>query len=146
MDLSHCPIQQKLYEYWTDKRGARFAPSRADIHPEEMTSILSHILLIDVVGSPPRFRYRLVGTAFIEAYGREITGRFVDEIDLDDQRDFILADYLGVVRTKEPSLSHWRYTKRDGRFVRYSRLLLPLSRDDSEIDMLLGAVTAQGFG
>jgi hypothetical protein len=86
-----------------------------------------------------------VGTAFIEAYGREITGRFVDEIDLDDQRDFILADYLGVVRTKEPSLSHWRYTKRDGRFVRYSRLLLPLSRDDSEIDMLLGAVTAQGF-
>jgi len=50
------------------------------------------------------------------------------------------------VREQTPSLSRWQYTKDDGRFVRYGRLLLPLSANGRDIDMLIGAVTAGGYG
>jgi hypothetical protein len=140
-----CPALKRLYEYWLEKKASRFAPARSDIDPVEILPILPHVIIMDVLGTPPRFRYRLVGTAFVQAYGQEITGKFVDEIDLDGQREFIIADYQKMLREREPSLSRWEYTKTDGRHILYERLLLPLSKDGETIDMLLGAVTAKGY-
>ena len=140
------PVLQSVYDYWTKKRGGRFAPSRSDIKPEEIKPLLPHIVILDVVGDLPRFRYRLVGTSFAVEYGAEITGKFVDEIDLSDQRAAILADYALVVSMRAPSFSRWTYTKADGRHIDYSRVLLPLSADGCVVNMLFGGFTATGLG
>jgi hypothetical protein len=143
----NCSILQSVYDYWTKKRGVRFAPARSDIEPEEIRALLAHVMLIDVIGRSPRFRYRyrLVGTAFAVEYGQEITGKFVDEIDLSDRKEFIFADYDGVVRTRAPSFSRWEFTKSDGRHMLCRRVLLPLSSDGDAVNMLFGALTASGF-
>src|SRR4051794_7337366 len=82
---------RRLHHYWLSKKGDRKAPSRADIRPEEIVPLLPSVYLVDVEGT--RFRLRLVGTEVALEYGAEITGKYLDEIDLDAVRSAILSEY-----------------------------------------------------
>lgn len=132
-----------LLAYWHGKQGNRAAPSRADIVPGEIKAILPRVFMIDVIGSPPRFRFRLAGTLVVDRFGEEITGRFVDELDLDHRNREIIADYSEAAKLCRPVCSRWDYTKQDGRMLRYERLLLPLSSDGRTVDMLLGGAAEE---
>lgn len=46
---------------WHRRRGDRKMPRRADIDPTEITTVLPHLRLIDVLEGGARYRYRLVG-------------------------------------------------------------------------------------
>jgi hypothetical protein len=133
----------ELYQYWLDKRGDRIAPSRAALQPEEITHLLPQIFLIDVVDGPRRFRFRLVGTAIVEVFGDDPTGRFVDELELNLPKEEMLEQYLGALRERCPLWRRWRYTKPDGRLLEYERLILPLSSHGNSIDMLLCGAASQ---
>jgi hypothetical protein len=133
------PQLRALLDYWLMKKGERRAPARADIEPSEIVQLLPYVGLVDVTRDPLRFRFRLVGTAIAAGYGRDITGRFLDEVDLDGHEQDIVAEYAHVVETWEPACSRWEYVRRDGRYVAYERLALPLSRDGgTTVDMLFG--------
>jgi hypothetical protein len=140
------PLLRRLYDYWDGKRAGRSAPTRADIHPEELTFILPFLYLIDVVGTPPRFQFRLAGTGIVTEFGGELTGKFADEIDLDNQQTAIIAEYERVVRSAKPISSRWNYTKYDGRQLSYEHVILPLSSDGRAVDMLLGGALIRGVG
>jgi hypothetical protein len=56
------PDLAEALDYWEQKRGARFAPARADIEPLDMVQALQRIMLADVTYDPLEFRYRLSGT------------------------------------------------------------------------------------
>lgn len=150
MDIDRPPIEdpslRRLFDYWQGKRRGRFAPSRGDIDPAQLTFILPFLYLVDVVGSPPRFRYRLAGTGIVTEYGGEITGKFADEIDLDEKQAAIIAEYARVVRDGKPASSRWSYTKHDDRHLTYEHLILPLSSDGRSVDMLLGGAMIRGVG
>jgi hypothetical protein len=131
------PELKQLYAYWLEKKGARLAPARSDIHPTDMRPFLRHVFLLDVLGTPPRLRFRLAGTEVVERYGEELTGRFLDEIDLDEVGGEILGEYDRAIREAQPICSRWNFEKRSGRHLRYERLILPLSSDGHAVDMLL---------
>lgn len=113
------------------------APSRADIDPAEMKALLPHVFLLDVIGTPPRLRFRLASTEIVSRYGEELTGRYLDEIDLNDVGADILGEYRKAVRETEPVRGQWAYEKRSGHYLNYERLILPLSSDGRPINMLL---------
>jgi hypothetical protein len=136
-------VLRALYDYWRGKADGRRAPSRADIVPAEIKPLLRRIFLVDVVGTPPRFRFRLVGTEVVDYFGEEITGRYLDELDLDEVDHDIVADYRRVAAFGKPVCSRWTYQKHDGKLLRYERILLPLSSDGETIDMLLGGAFAE---
>ncbi len=140
------PNLKKLYDYWLRKRGARIAPKRADMNPEDLKYILSYMYILDVIGPPYRFRFRLAGTDLVREYGGEITGKFADEIDLDLVGNLILDEYASVARDGQPIATHWHYTKNDGRELEYEHLILPLSSDGKKIDMLFGGAAIKGIG
>src|SRR5947209_13554600 len=79
MIVLRSPILLQLHAYWERKRGTRPAPTRKEIDPAEIVSLLPHVFLIEAVGMPLRFRYRLIGTAVVELTGRDLTGHLVDE-------------------------------------------------------------------
>jgi len=137
---------RNLFEYWHRKRGVHLAPPRAAIMPSEMRALLPRVFIVEVVGSPPRFRFRLAGTLIVDRFGEEITGRFLDELDLDKRNREIVDDYRRVVETHEPVCSRWRYTKHDGTMLSYERLLLPLSSDGGLVDMILGGAAEEPLG
>jgi len=63
-------------------QGDKAMPSRQDFDPLKLpVQLLPHIMLIDASGTMPiRLRWRLVGTYITERIGRDMTGRFWDEI------------------------------------------------------------------
>jgi hypothetical protein len=127
-----------LEAYWHSKKHGDALPGRRDIDPWEMRAFLPRVFLITVTHNPLRFWFRLVGTGVAEDYGEDMTGRYVDEIDLDDVEEQILDDYRSAVTNARPVYSRMDYVKDDGRHMSYERLLLPLSSDGMLVDMLLG--------
>jgi hypothetical protein len=137
---------QALFDYWQRKRNGRFAPARADVVPTEIRALLPRLFIVELVGSPPRFRFRLAGTLVVERFGEEITGRYLDELDLDALNREIGADYMKTAESRAPVCSRWSYVKHDGTPLRYERLLLPLSSDGETVDMILGGAAEEPRG
>lgn len=134
-----------LYSYWLAKRGDRSMPSRADIDPGEFRALLPHILLIDVIDAGDDFRYRLVGTEIERHIGRAVTGRLLSELQSGDYLDYMRSLFLRVTIEGAPVYSENSFD--DGRsgfaiipdFKRTYRLMLPLSRDGTTVDIVLCA-------
>ena len=140
-------VLKQIFAYWQGKKGARIAPSREDIDPAEIKPLLPYVGLADVTRDPLRFRYRLVGTQITRGYGGELTGRYLDEAELNGHQHEIIAEYRRVVERCEPACTSWEYTRGDGRHVRYERLALPLSSDGKIVDKLFGgAVFEKAYG
>jgi hypothetical protein len=129
-----------IASYWADKRAGRAMPARADICPFELRRHLANIILVDVVGAPPRFRNRLVGSAIVAEEGFDSTGLWLDKIVPEDIRDAALAQHLEAVQVRRLSCYTVSFLGKDGKNYRYQRLLLPLSADGETVNMLFGAV------
>jgi hypothetical protein len=69
---------KELYDYWLSKHVRGRPPSRQELDPPiEVPRLAASLMLIDVVEGC-RFRYRLVGSAYWDRYGFELTGRWIE--------------------------------------------------------------------
>jgi hypothetical protein len=145
MIVLRSPILTQLHAYWERKRGARPAPARKEIDPAEIVPLLPHLFLIEAVGTPSRFRYRLIGTAVVELTGRDLTGHFVDE-NLEPAKFAALVEpYETVIRQARPVAKKGRtiwIEKRERLEVEV--LLLPVANAQDEIALILGSVVKLG--
>jgi len=146
------PILQDLWSYWAARRGTRRMPCRADIDPMAIPHLLPHLLLIEMM-EDSRFRVRLAGTAIVESYGEELTGRFVDELFTPARRAVALRHYVLAFDSARPIAACNRYTNVRGTELAASRVILPLSEDGESVNMLLigqtcayAARTPEGLG
>src|SRR5277367_3870617 len=104
------PILGPALAYWVRKRGARSMPCKRDIDPTEIPpKILPNLQIIDVIEDGARFRYRLIGTRVVEAYGSDYTEKFPDELFPDDRLGLIQNIYRTVCDSKSPLFTHNRY-------------------------------------
>ncbi|WP_422366965.1 PAS domain-containing protein [Pelagibius sp.] len=139
-DRIRSKVIRLLYDYWTALLRERPIPTREDIDPRRLPEpVIPHLGLFDVEHDPRRYRVRLMGANIVAWYGCDVTGRYLDEIDLgpDPGPGFAILDH--VVRCRTPAHMMGEYTKQDGRHIRYERLVLPLSSGGQEVGMLLGA-------
>jgi hypothetical protein len=134
---------QRLYAYWLGKRGDRFAPTRADILPDEIKDLLPWVFLMEQVGE--RLRYRLAGDAFREMYGEKLIGKFMDEIDTDHVTAAYIGEYARAA-AEGPVVRQWKFIKNSGRHLEYERIIMPLASDGKTVDMFLGGAVGVGFG
>jgi hypothetical protein len=138
------PLLRRLYDYWLQKKGARVAPPRADIAPDEIPDLLPWVYLVEIVGE--RLRLRLVGTSIAAEFGGEITGKYLDEIGLAEAQAPALREYRQSAREIVPVASKWNYAKEDGRALDYERIILPLSSDGKTVNMFLCGAVGHGVG
>jgi hypothetical protein len=124
--LDQNPILSDLWQYWQRKRAGRPMPSRADIEPMEIPVVLPYVLLVER-SEDGRFRYRLAGTAVVDAYGMELTGRYVDEVFPPGRRVLAEQHYAMVYQSGRPISALNRYTNSRGVEHIASRLILPLA-------------------
>lgn len=136
MNIAHRRLRD-LYDYWDRKKGARRLPARADIDPADIRHLLPWVGLVEVTRDPQRFCFRLAGSEVEAFYGAKITGRWLDEMDFDNHRTEIVAQYAQAAQSGEPLAATFAFAKADGRYMEYERVLLPLSSDGNETDMLL---------
>ena len=135
------PILGPALSYWLAKRGESSMPSKRDVDPTDIPpKILPNLQLIDVVDGGARFRYRLIGTATVDAYGEDFTGRCPDEIFPADARDFILGIFRQVCAWKAPLFLSNRYITAKRFELASKRIYMPLSDDDTEVHHILGVL------
>jgi len=137
------PVLSALWRYWDEKRMARVMPRRRDLDPPlEIPRLLPHLLLVERADG--RFRWRLAGTAVVDAYGEELTGRFIDEVISAARRETARRHYATVFEMARPIFVRNRYTSRNATDFVVSRIILPLSTENEDaVHLLLLAQTFQ---
>jgi hypothetical protein len=133
----HEKIRQ-IVEYWMSIHPAMGLPGRQHFDPLQIPALLPHIRLLDVVGSLPRFRVRLMGTQVREYMGEEQTGRWLDEVFPNLHGSVTHAELVKTVTMKMP---RWRKGKPaialERIFLEMERVYLPFARDGRKVDMVL---------
>lgn len=137
---------REVYDYWSRlRRDLNCLPGRQHLDPIELKSYLPFLWMVDVVRVADtdtlRFRYRLIGTEIVHARGRDDTGRFTDEVNLElNRRHDAEARFTTVVQTGRP---HWRlgpplWINVIGDRTPYiENIYMPLARDGRNPDIVL---------
>jgi len=121
-------VLSALWRYWERKRGSQPMPRRRDIDPVDIPSLLPHLMLVERTAEG-RFRYRLAGTAVVQAYGRELTGHFIDEVIPEPRRAIAQRHYTTVFTAARPIFVRNRYTAPNATDFVVSRVMLPLATE-----------------
>jgi hypothetical protein len=128
-----------ILKYWNLKRGARLAPPRSAIDPSDFVNALPRVKLIDVLRSADGtldFRFRLAGTAIGNILGTELTRLRPLDLQPPQFGTMVHAHYVQCVHERRPLL-HKVEIDSVRRVHSYARLLLPLSSDGEQVDMLM---------
>jgi hypothetical protein len=134
---------EALFSFWEARKKDRAVPARADFDPVEMRPWLGHLMLVDWADG--KWVYRLYGTAFVEAFRREMTGKSIDELPAEQaallraEYDKVRAQAAPVWRTYSAQFEH---ATPDGRQhwqlgQTWERLVLPLSDGGADVTLVL---------
>lgn len=131
------PLRAVL-RYWLVIHPRDRLPGREQFDPSEVPTALGGMVLTEVERDPYRFRIRLMGTAVVQAFGKDFTGKYLDEV-LPGVRDTVIhADRVQVAETGLPSYLHGTASmpfKLD--FAPLERVYLPFATDGERVDMIL---------
>ncbi len=113
------PELVRMLTYWNAKRGARLLPARRDLDPLELQEHLGWIILVDVIGMPARFQYRLIGIEITQRIGRDATGRLLDELYPAEHYEGVVAPFRWIIEHRRPLRTTGRlwFAHRDLAFV-----------------------------
>lgn len=138
------PHIRALLRYWEQRCADGKLPSRAMIDPLELRDLMPYVWMLDVHRSPWRFRYRLAGTRFVAALGRDLTNRWYDEA----RPLAYTANRTRLITVARDGVATWRrgpmpLEGENGEPVPFGwqeveNLMLPLARNGVEVDIIMG--------
>ena len=141
LDDLESPVVRHGASYWNDLRGTKRFPSRKDLHPRDIASVLPSMVLIKVIDGGKDFEYRIVGETQARAFGYRLQGRRVSQIAVEHPAyGYALGGaYRRICESGEPIAvrghigSDFAYLK----FAYCEHIALPLSNDDENVDHIL---------
>jgi hypothetical protein len=127
-----------LLDHWEAKRAGRLAPKWREIDPGDIKPVLPFISVADVLESPFDLRFRLVGTALVEAAGYDFMGCNLRAMKvLDSDVESWLNYYRRIVDEQRPLFGRYRVTA-DSEFMRIAdHVALPLSDDGVTVNRII---------
>jgi hypothetical protein len=135
---------RQLYDYWKSRLAGRRYPARRDIDPLDFRYLLGRIMLVDVLRDPMRFHIRLQGVELVKYFGRDLTGKFFDDIARPELRVFILQRAKELMEAGVPYFARRELIK-DKQSIRFEVAMLPLADDGQTIDMAIVAAIFPDF-
>mgnify|MGYP003673224380 CR=1 FL=1 len=131
------PTLIALSELWQSKLNGDALPSRQDFDFGELKDHLGWLVLVDVEREPLRFRYRLIGTNITELAGRDMTGRYFDELYEPDIAQSATASYRRIVETRWPTRVSASLHHASRGHLTFEAIDLPLSTGGDVVDMIM---------
>ena len=129
---------EELFAYWAARRDGGRLPGRQAIHPGDIKRLLPTISLIDVDRRRGGYRQRLAGTGLYGIYGREITGRRLEDIYNSTAADYWRSELDRVVCERKPMVGVHSMAWRGATHLSIIWLRLPLASNGQDVDMILG--------
>lgn len=134
------PDLRGLYFYWLSKKTGRFPPPRQIIDPTEIRPLLPALFVIEVDHAAERFRYRLAGADGEQLVQAKLHGRWLDEALRSPLREFFDEAFCTAAFDRKVQFRKNTMHLTGRPYIRYARLLLPLSETGTQIDHLLGCI------
>jgi hypothetical protein len=134
-EMIHSEIRA-LYNYWERLRAGRPCPYRAEIDPRDIETDARHLFVLEDLGQG-NLRFRLAGTALIDAFGYELRGMSARSVMAGKARESFVA--LIAETLAEPGVGYARLFAPDGVTV-WEVILLPLRGNFGQIDRLIGCL------
>lgn len=135
------PRFKEAFAYWRSKLAGRQMPSRRDIDPVDIPALLPYVLLTDVLREPLDFRFRLIGTEVRSISERDYTGKRYSEVPGKGKGSIVWTNCETVVCTRAPFFGTPPYVGPDRYLRRCETILLPLSENGSDVNMILQVVS-----
>ena len=128
------PAFQEVLSYWKKlRRGQAKIPFSDDIKLSELLGREIDLILLDAFAKPQRYRFSIVGNNVFKAYGKDIAGIFLDELEPSPPFALIHSQASAAAELRAPTF----YGDEN-----YARLLLP-AWGDGHVSALLGIIVPQ---
>ncbi|MBO6816660.1 MAG: PAS domain-containing protein [Rhizobiaceae bacterium] len=133
---------KKLFTYWNNLRGDRFAPDRREIEPSDIRDILGDTFILEIDRHFRTISFRLAGTRLCNIHGRELKG--VGFLGLWDEIDnlAIFEAVKQVYNNGKACTISLIAESAERRFAEYEMLLLPLQTGEADAIRVLGVSSA----
>jgi hypothetical protein len=129
-----------LYDLWKAKRGDRLMPARTDLDVLELWPWLGNLVLIEFFSSVYDYKIRVDGTNIAEVGGDARTGKGIESLTNQAERDLLMQQYGRVLAERRPFFYETEFLNSAERHLRESKLLLPLSADGARVNMVLAGI------
>ena len=133
---------EEMFAYWASRRQGGRLPGRDAIHPGHFKRHLPTVSLIDVAGGmldePREYRLRLAGTGLYGVYGREITGRLIEDVYQGGAAAYWREELDKIVETRRPGVGVHNLGWRGASHLSILWLRMPLAGNGRDVDMILG--------
>jgi hypothetical protein len=126
-----------LNEYWERVRADRFAPAWSDIQPGEIKPLLPYIMVVEILSRPFDVRYRIVGSAVVEAFGYDFTWETLRHPVPESDTPAWLEIYGQFARQKGPTFAQYRVSIGQQGDLVVDVGVFPLSSDGVTIDRFI---------
>jgi hypothetical protein len=128
------PRIKAFHAYWRSL-ARDGVPRRADIDPARIKPLLPYIMIVDLTDEPLRIRYRLAGTEVVRFTGLELTGLYLDEIQMDDMDvNELLQAYRAIRDSRRCGIGIAEFAMNGTRWLTTEYLMCPLRTDTAKID------------
>ncbi len=138
-ELSYPQVRDGL-QYWQSLKGERLFPSRQQVKPRAIASLLANTILIKVIEGGKDFVFTIVGDEVLRSYRTPFIHRRWSElvVDLPHAAAYWGDVYRDICRNKKP----WavRYTPGldgEAKFSKAEAVVLPLGPNDDVVDHIL---------
>lgn len=131
------PDIRALFDYWERIRAGRSVPYRAEVDPRDMACDARHLFILEDLGQQ-NYRFRLAGTALVDAFGMELRGMSARTIMEGQGRESFAA--LIEETLAEPGIGYARLVSALSPNEIWELLLLPLRSDFGGVDRVLGGL------
>ena len=128
-----------LFEYWTRRRGRRWAPARSEIDPADIRHILGDTFML-ASDFADDIRFRLAGTRVCAVFARELKGESFENLWNDTSRDQIRHLLSGVLHENVGAVAGVLGRTENCAEVELELLLLPLAFDGRTRVRAVGAL------
>ena len=134
----------RIERYWSEVRGRRLVPSRAEIDPRGLTGVLAHAFILERI-APGLARFRIAGSHLTGVAGMEVRGMPLSTLFLPEARQSLTASLEAAF--DDPSIIRLALTAETGfgkPAMNGDMVLLPLRSDLGEVSRILGGIVMQG--
>ncbi|KRA59613.1 histidine kinase [Caulobacter sp. Root655] len=132
---------QEMFAYWASLRRGASLPARVDLHPTSIKRMLPTVSLIDVkrdLDGAVDYRLRLAGTGLYSVYGREITGKALNDVYNSAAVEYWREQLDKVVNERRPGVGVHSLAWKGSPHMSILWLRLPLASNGRDVDMILG--------
>jgi hypothetical protein len=142
--LRGTPLEE-CFDFWRDRRQANDVPRKAAIDPVDMPRHILPNLFIYQKMADGRFRCRLAGTEICRVFRHNPTGLYLDDLIVASAVSSRQRLFSRVLEQRIPVVYGGRLMHSEQSWLRFRRLLLPISSTGEQPDHVFGMVVFSDF-